>query len=984
MGIATPGIAADDRVERLRGVLSRVGFSGDFETGLGARTVAATDNSIYQVVPAAIVYPACSEDINRLVDAVTRGITPPLSLTARGGNTGTNGQSLNDGIIVDFARHMTRILALDLESGTVTVEPGVVLGQLNAVLAEHGLFFPPSISTASRATIGGMVATDASGKGSRRYGKTSDHIVALDLVLADGSDWRARAMTRSEAERIAAGAGLVADIHREVLGVVTDHADAIAATFPKMNRGLTGYNLQQSWNAATDRFDLGYLLAGSEGTLALTKAITLRVARKPTHRALAVIRYDSFDAALRDVPRLLEADPLAVEILDDKVLGVARDDIVWAGLEAALGGGTDRPVRALNFVDYVGFDDRELDLGLARFAALGESAPAALLDCRIVRDAATVAGLWSLREKSVGLLARLGGGRQGAAFVEDTAVPPAHLADFVAEFRALLDAHDVRYGMFGHADVGCLHVRPLLDMKVAAEAALIRPISDAVAALVKRHGGLLWGEHGRGYRGEFSPLFFGPELYPALGRIKRAFDPRNLFNPGKLAVPEIGGRVDRIDDVPFRGTGDGRISRDYLAEFDRAVACNGNGACFSWDAFDTLCPSYKATRDRAQSPKGRAALLRAWAMLSSTARPGSPEADELAMLEEATARSLATCLSCKACTTLCPVKVDVPTMKSRFLARRYARKKRPARHRLLARMEAMLRVGRTVPALANLVAGSPLAGKLLERHFGLVDLPHFAVAAGCDLPPVARVPTLRALSAADRARTVVLVEDGFTASFDGGVVAAAGKVLQALGFLVFRVPPRPNGKVLYVLGLRTHFEQVARARVAECAALSATGVRLVGLDAASALLFEQEYREFTATELRVEGLEEVLATAPPAPCSPSSAGGRRYRLFLHCTEQALRPQAGERWIAALARFGLDAEIVRTGCCGMAGLFGHEAEHQAMSRRLYDLSWREAIAADPAVMLATGYSCRSQVRRFDGRRPRHPVELLESLLPGHAA
>lgn len=982
MGVAMPRIIADDRVDRLRTALSRTGFTGDFEAGLGARTVAATDNSIYQVVPAAIAYPACGEDINRLVRGVVQGIMP-LSLTARGGNTGTNGQSLNDGVIVDFARYMNRVLALDIEAGTVTVEPGVVLGQLNAVLAEHGLFFPPNISTASRATIGGMVATDASGKGSRRYGKTSDHIVALDLVLADGSDWRARAMTRSEAERIAAGSGPIANIHREVLGIVTGHAEAIAATFPEMNRGLTGYNLQKTWDAAADRFDLGYLLAGSEGTLALTKAITLRVARKPSHGALVVIRYDSFDAALRDVPRLVDADPLAVEILDDKVLGVARDDIVWAGLETALGGAAGRPVRALNFVEFVGFDDREVDAGLARFAVLNGSAPTALIDCRIVRDAAIVAQLWALREKSVGLLARLGGGRQGMAFVEDTAVPPARLADFVAEFRALLDGHGVRYGMFGHADVGCLHVRPLLDMKIAAEAALVRPISNAVAALVKRHGGLLWGEHGRGYRGEFSPLFFGTELYPALGRIKRAFDPRNLFNPGKLAVPD-GGPVERIDEVAFRGAGDGRIGRDYLAEFDRAVACNGNGACFSWDAFDAMCPSYKATRDRAQSPKGRAALLRAWAMLASTARPGSPEAEELEMVEEATARSLATCLSCKACTTLCPVKVDVPTMKSRFLARRHAARGRPARHRLLARMEAMLRIGRAVPALANIVAGSPLAGGLLRRLFGLVDLPRFAPARRCDLPPVAHVAMLRALIAADRARTVVLVEDGFTASFDGGVVAAAGRVLETLGFKVLRLPPRQNGKVLYVLGLRDRFEKIARARVAECQALSDAGARLVGLDAATALMFEQEYREFTATALRVEGLDDVLAAAPQAEFPPLTPAGKRYRLFVHCTEQALRPQAGERWVAAFARFGLGVDVVRTGCCGMAGLFGHEAEHRAMSRRLYDLSWRDAIAADPSIVLATGYSCRSQVRRFGGQHPRHPIELLHALLSGQTA
>ena len=523
--------------------LDQAGFAGDAEDGIGARQVASTDNSIYQVRPAAIVYPRTGDDVTLLVRTLT---DTDLSLTARGGNTGTNGQSLNDGIIVDFARHMRGIGAFDPAADTITVEPGVVLDQLNAFLKPHGRFFPPMVSTASRATIGGMVATDASGKGSRRWGKTSDYIVAIDLTLSDGTPWRAEPMTRAEAEAIAAGSGIVADIHREALRIVTERADDIAAIFPEMNRGLTGYNLQKTWDAAADRFFLGYLLAGSEGTLAITRSISLRVAHRPKKRALAVIRYAAFDTAMRDVQRLIAADPVAIEILDDKVLGVARSDIIWSSVEGLLGGASDAPVAAMNFVEFTADDDATIDAGLAALADIGPQG-----DMRIVRDDAAIGQLWTLREKSVGLLARLGGARQGIPFVEDTAVPPEKLADFVAEFRALLDGHGLNYGMFGHADVGCLHVRPFLDLRDPAQATLIRPNSDEVARLTKSYGGLLWGEHGRGYRGEFSPLFFG-SLYPELQALKAAFDPHNRLNPGKLAAP-AGQPIDRIDGVALRG-----------------------------------------------------------------------------------------------------------------------------------------------------------------------------------------------------------------------------------------------------------------------------------------------------------------------------------------------------------------------------------------------------------------------------------------------
>lgn len=968
----------DLRFAKFADALAGSGFLGDLETGAGAREVAATDNSIYHLLPLAVAYPRSGEDINRIVREAARAGVP---ICARGGNTGTNGQSLSRGLIVDFARHMNRIISVESdETGArVRVEPGVVLDQLNAALSERGLFFPPMVSTASRATIGGMVGTDASGKGSRRYGKTSDYVEAVELVLSNGEDWTAEPMTAARAEELGATVDMVGNIHREVLRVVREQADEIARVFPEMNRGLTGYNLQKVYEEPLDRFFLGSLLAGSEGTLAVTKAVTLRAIPKPRAKALAVVRYSGFETGLRDVARLLDADPVAIEIIDDKVIGVAQSDVVWNGIETVLGDDPDALTKAISFVEFAG-SAGEVENGLALLAGLAQAAPSEQIDIKIVRDLETIAGLWRLREKSVGLLARIGGGGQGIPFVEDTAVPPERLPEFVARFRGALDRYGLKYGMFGHADVGCLHVRPFIDMKDPAQAALIRPLSDEIAALTKAHGGLLWGEHGRGFRGEYSPFFFGPTLYAELQNIKRAFDPAGLLNPGKLASPPGGDAIDRIDAIPFRGTLDARIDEALKQEFDRAIACNGNGACFSWDTHDAMCPSYKATRDRAQSPKGRAALLRTWARLASAAaRTGSTSSD-LAAIESATAASLATCLSCKACTTSCPVNVDIPTMKSRFYERYYARRPRPRRHGLVKRLELLLAVGRRVPALVNFAAGSKPVRDVIRAFGGFVDLPRFAPAAGPLVPPVVDIRYLRSLGADEAARTVVLIEDSFTASFDGAVLAAAAAVLGHVGFRVLRLPPKPNGKALHLLGMRRGFADIARRRVAELEGLAATGVNLVGLDAATSLMFEQEYREFTGTSVRLSGLEDIILRGldhflPAAP--PPFPGG--FRLLSHCTEAALRPTAAGKWKQAFAQCGLALEPQRTGCCGMAGMFGHEAENEAISERLFDLSWRPALAKEDAVAVATGFSCRCQSARLTGKRPAHPIEIIRDRL-----
>lgn len=933
--------------------LPAAGFAGDIETGMDSRLVLATDNSIYHVLPAGAVFPKTPDDIDRVVQLAASGRFGAIALTARGGGTGTNGQSLSDGVLIDCSRHLTAILDFDAERQTVVVEPGVVLDQLNAFLAPHGLFFPPDVSTASRATIGGMVATDASGKGSRHYGRTSDYIEALDVVLADGT-----ALTVGRLD--AAGLASASPLHREVHAELAAVAETVARVFPVMNRGLTGYNLQQAL-PGDGGLDLTRLLAGSEGTLALTKRITLRLRRRPALTALVAVFYARFADALEDVPRLVSADPLAVEILDDKILRLAQSDPVWAEV-GALFGDMEGPVGAVNYVEVTADDSAALDAVLARVERLlADPAPGQGV-YRVVRDGAAIRAAWSLRQKSVGLLGALEADRPGIPFVEDTAVPPERLVDYVKRFRKILDDHGVDYGMFGHADVGCLHVRPTVDMRDPAQRLLIRQISDAVAALAHECGGLLWGEHGRGVRGEYSPVFFGPELMPVLSRIKALFDPQDRFNPGKLATPD-GRPVLAIDAVPFRGARDAEITGTQAADFGKAVACNGNGACHSWSVADAMCPSYKATGDKRLSPKGRASLLREWARQSSG---GSPEPE----LIEAVHASLSACLSCRACASACPVKVDIPTMKGRFLGAYHATRARPLRHLAMRWMEPATLLARRAPRLANGLLHNRLSSGIARRVFGLVDLPRFSalvLEAGLRERGIPGVSV--AVEPADRARAVVLVPDSFNAAFDTRTLLDAADLLMRLGFVVRVAPVIANGKALEVLGFGKAFARQQALRAGKLRALAALGLPLVGIEpAVNAMVLPDAPAVLSLDQFLHHRLAELPAMA---------AVGAAITLLAHCTEKTADPAVAQRWGAIAARLGVRLQAGSAGCCGMSGLFGHEAENADLSARIFDLSWRGPLA--DGVVAATGFSCRCQSERFGTGSALHPVTILAGRL-----
>tara|TARA_R100000365_G_scaffold3690_1_gene13610 strand:- start:7757 stop:10657 length:2901 start_codon:yes stop_codon:yes gene_type:complete len=950
----------DARLKRFIKALKAGGFAGDIDTGLGTREVLAIDNSVYRVPPLAAIFPRRPNDIEIAVRALDQSGPEPLSLTARGGGTGTNGQSLNDGIILDTSRYLRSIIGFDAEAGIVRVEPGVVLDELNAFLAPHGWFFPPSVSTASRATIGGMVATDASGKGSRQYGRTSDYIASMDVVLADGTPLTIAPLDETQAANVAGrddrGSLLAAEV-KVMLEAAKHHFQHV---FPRMNRGLTGYNLKEAL-PEKGGLNLCKILSGSEGTLAITAAITLRLRRTPKSKGLMVLFYHSFASALGHVPRLVEADPLAVEILDDKILSLAQNDPVWAELGSLLGE-VDGRVGAVNFVEVAGDSSVEVSAKLATLASHLEGDDTAFLT-RSVIDPAAIKAAWSLRAKSVGLLGALEGKRKAYPFVEDTAVPPENLAAYVAEFRALLDQHGLSYGMFGHADVGCLHVRPTLDMRDAADRELIRTVSDGVQALTRAYGGLIWGEHGRGVRGEYLEEVFGPDLYPVVQRIKSLFDPGNRLNPGKLAAPagsEVG--VLRIDEVPFRGETDAEIPAHRRPMVQNAIDCNGNGACHDWDPADPMCPSYKVSRDKTQSPNGRAALLRAWA------RTPDPEA------EAALKSSLDTCLSCRACASACPVKVDIPTMKASFLETYYARHRRPMRDYVVRLMEPALLTARRFARPSNAVLDSWPAKRVLTA-LGLVDLPGFCDRTlesrlreeGIALLDLSRPPT--------ESGSVIIVPDSFLASFDIGPLIATARMLSLLGFKPVVAPVLANGKALEVRGFGRAHAKSNRHLQRTLRLYAALGWPLVAVEPATTIDARRHGADFL---LPIDVfLERQLA---------GDGNFERIRdggsLFLHCTEATSDPKAGGRWQKIFAHFGIEVDVVSVGCCGMSGLFGHEAEHKEMSRAIFELSWADPIARGGA--MATGFSCRCQTKRFGQGRVPHPLEVLACHVAGQGS
>ncbi len=990
--------------------LSYAGFSGDIETQYSSRLAVATDNSVYQQLPQAVIHPRTTEDVVLIGKISAKPEYERVTFSARGGGTGTNGQALTRGIVVDLSRHMNKVLEVNAEEGWVRVQAGIIKDQLNDAVRQYGLFFSPELSTSNRATLGGMINTDASGQGSLAYGKTSDHVLSIQAVFADGSVYETDNSSGQPVEGELAYTAL-----KITQSVCTEKRQQILAKFPPLNRFLTGYDLK---NALSDdgEFNLTRVLCGSEGSLAFVTEAKLNLTPIPSVRTLVNIKYNSFDAALRNAPLMVAANALSVETIDSKVLNLAKQDIVWHTVSDLITDIPDKDMQGINIVEYAGQDEAEISQQVGalteRLEQMVEKEEAGIIGYQVCEDLPSINKIYAMRKKAVGLLGAAEGKAKPVPFTEDTCVPPENLADFIAEFRALLDSKNLQYGMFGHVDAGVLHVRPALDMCDPAQEMLMQEISDRVVTLVSKYGGLMWGEHGKGFRSEYGPEFFGEELFTELRRVKTAFDPQNKMNPGKICTPlDSNAELVKVSGTK-RANYDRQIDVEVRDSFKQAMECNGNGLCFNYDTSSPMCPSMKVTADRRHSPKGRAGLVREWLRqlsekgidildLEQQTLEGTPT---IKMMIERVRNSLNKqheddfshevyeamngCLACKACATQCPIKVDVPSFRSRFLNIYHTRYQRPPKDYLVANIETMLPLMAKAPKLVNAAISQKWVEDLTKWSVGYVNTPLLSVptlkqrVAEQDISKF-DLQALSALSQKERDEYVLIVQDPFTSYYDAEVVDDFISLIKRVGKKPVLLPFKPNGKAQHIKGFLKQFAKSAENTAMFLSQLAELNIPMVGVDPAMVLCYRDEYTEILGArrgqfdvlmvhEWMLDKLDSFKVNGPSS--EPP------WYLFAHCTEKTKLPNAEKEWVTIFKFFGGVLEPVSVGCCGMAGTFGHEADKLQMSRDIYDLSWEPNLQKLPKERcLVTGYSCRSQVKRFEESKLKHPLQALLTLL-----
>ena len=998
--------------------LRKTSFQGDIDASYAGRLVAATDNSIYQLLPQAVIYPRRQEDVGIVMSLAAKTEHQSVCFSPRGGGTGTNGQSLTEWLVLDLSRYLSRIIEINTQEGWVRVESGIVKDALNQALAAHGFFFAPDTSTSNRCTIGGMINTDASGQGSLVYGKTSDHILELGSYTMHGTRLNTHPIDVAHARTLAALGTPEGELYKQCIKSCVDLRGAVVNKFPPLNRFLTGYDLKHAYNDERNEIDLSRLIAGSEGSLAVVTEAKLNITRIPQKKVLVNVKYSDFQSALRHATTLVKAEATSVETIDSKVLNLARQDIVWHGVKDMLRDEGELNMDGINIVEFTATSDFALNKKLDNLIAQLEqdvSLNIGVIGYQICADAASIQRIYGMRKKAVGLLGATKGRRKPIAFAEDTAVPPEVLADYIREFRDLLDTHKLDYGMFGHVDAGVLHVRPALDMQDEADEALVRNISDQVVALTAKYGGLMWGEHGKGYRSEYGPEFFGDQLFSELRKIKGVFDPLNRLNPGKICTPYTDtphkdGLVSV--DAKKRGWYDRQIPVATQAAYQTAMDCNGNGLCFSFEAQTPMCPSYKVTGDRRYSPKGRASLIREW--LRRQAQAGydvsKPPQHRLGYWAKRKAnkeqtdfnhevkQSMDECLACKACSSQCPVKVDIPAHRAHFMAHYHSRYPRPFKDYLVKNIEHWLPLMAKHGRLVNALSHSTIGRKLSRDWIGYEDMPALSIPALMQRDIYTKALTYadfmqrresKALSEDERSHYVGLVQDPFTTFYEADLVEDFLKLCARLGVQAIILPYQPNGKAAHVKGYLSAFKDIAAEQAKTLNAAAKMNLPLVGLDASTVLCYDDEYRHALGTERGefkvklvqqwlLEDVEEStlndFVKLLPAPDEEH----RSVQLMLHCTEQTATPDSASAWQSIFAKVGVDCQPQATGCCGMAGTYGHESEHKDNSRALFAMSWQPLLTHSPQP-LATGFSCRCQTQRFTQRQIKHPLQYLLQVL-----
>ena len=960
----------------------RVG--GEVRFDAVTRSLYSTDASIYEIEPIGVVLPRDSDDVQAVLE-ITRAAHLPV--LPRGGGTSLAGQAVGHAVVLDFSKYMNRVLETSAEAGWARVQPGVVRAELSRVLTPTGLLFGPETSTSDRATIGGMIGNNSSGARSIVYGKTVDNVTEVRGFLSGGTPVTFRPLAADEVASRARQEGPEGRLYREIPRIVDTSREEVARRFPKIMRRVGGYNLDEFPDGAP--VNLAKLVVGSEGTLAVVTEATIRLASRPQATVVAVLHFADLIEALRVTGEILETEPTAVEVIDKIVLDMARQTRDHARRMTFVEGDP----QALIAVEYAGESRAAL---VSRLDALEARMRRSGFRGAFVRalEPAAQADLWAVREAGVGLLLGMKTARKPVAFVEDTAVPPERIAEYVRRFREIVERHGTHASFYGHASVGLLHTRPILDLKQARDVDEMRQIAEEISDLVLEFGGALSGEHGDGLaRSQFNEKMFGRYLYEAFRQVKAAFDPEGLMNPGKIVdAPAMNaslryGPAYHAAALPTIQD----FSRD--GGFANAVElCSGVGACRK-PRGGTMCPSYMVTLEEAHSTRGRANALRA---AISGHLP----------LETLTGRALYDvmdlCIGCKACKAECPSNVDMAKLKHEFLARYYEAHGLPLRSRLFGHVAALGALGTAAVPVSNWLLGSAPVRWGLHTLLGIDRrrrLPAFArqrftrwFAARQRAHKAPRVvagkrvgdDALRGLPGGGR---VLLIVDTFTEYYYPEIGRAAVRLLEAAGCRVDLAPTRCCGRPMISNGMLRQAAALAQGNVARLRPWAEEGVPFVGLEPSCAVTFKDEYPDLVpgeAADAVAQGtllLEEFLATLAAAGVRPPFVRQERQVLLHgHCHQKAI-VGIGPSLAALRAVPGWTVEAVDAGCCGMAGSFGMEREHVDVSLAMGERVLFKALRDCPAdgMIVAAGASCRQQIAHGTGRRALHLAEALASAL-----
>jgi FAD/FMN-containing dehydrogenase/Fe-S oxidoreductase len=947
----------------------------------------ATDASHYQIMPLGVVAPLSVKEAEHAL-AIAR--EEGASVLARGAGTSQAGQAVNSSLVVDCSKYLDHLIELDVRGRRCVVEPGIVLDELNRRLKPHGLWFPVDISTASRATIGGMVGNNACGARSLRYGNTRENVLSIDAVLADGTAAHFGPVAPDLSDL--ARASPLLPLARDLLQLAAREADEIEARFPKVQRRVGGYNLD-SLTPGRNQLNLAHILVGSEGTLAFSTRIELKLSPLLGRRAVGACHFGSFFAAMEAAQHIVKLAPIAVELIDRTMLGLAREIAMFRRtIETVVRGDPE----AVLFVEFAEDDQyhnlrRLMELkDLMGALGFGWNKSGAKWGGVIeVFDPKLQAAINETRTAGLNIMMSMKEEGKPVSFVEDCAVPLEHLAEYTSRLSDIFAKHGTRGTWYAHASVGCLHVRPVLNLRLEHDVKAMRAIAEEAFDMVLAYKGSHSGEHGDGIvRSEFHEKMFGARLVRAFQEVKERFDPQGLYNPGKIVrAPNFDDRRlfrygptyraetirTDLDWSAYPGAGDG---------FQGAVEmCNNNGACRALTG-GVMCPSYRVTRDERDVTRGRANTLR----LAITGQLG-----EDALTSDEMAETLRLCVSCKACRRECPTGVDMARMKIEVQAARVAKRGLSLHERLIGYLPRYAPLAAKWPRLANMRNNAPRLRQWSERYAGLSARRSLPRWRGDRWREPTRVSS-------PEARPVVFFADTFNRYFEPENIDAAIAVLAAAGYGVHLPKPADGGRPLccgrtfLAVGLVDEARREAERCAAALAPFLARGIHFVGLEPSCMLGFRDEipalvegeegrrlaahallFEEFLAREAKTGKLE--LSLKPVA---------KRALLHGHCHQKSFAAMAAVEAVLSLVP-DLSVETIDSSCCGMAGAFGYGADTIDVSLKMAELSLLPAVRkAEPdTLVIADGTSCRHQIRDGSGREALHAARVLAMGLEGSA-